>query len=249
MNTEDTEVRFHMLRPREIEQALANRSVVYIPLGMLEWHGKHLPVGLDGLTAEQICIQAAMQDGGLVLPTLYYATGGEHSLYPWTISIPEAELTKLLDKTLSRLNDFGVKTAILFSGHFAGEQIKVLQGLEKLHSDRSGGISVRALSVTLPNDVDLNPDHAALFETTLLAAICPERIKLSELPPLGNSEPDPQGTEMGAQRHSVDHELYGIFGPDPRNFDVTQSSKLLESLVESLLKEVEFAEIKASVRC
>jgi creatinine amidohydrolase len=77
------------LRPHQIEAALAERSLIYLPLGTIEWHCHHLPVGLDALTAQGLCLLAAEETGGLVWPVLYYGTGGGHGAFPWTVMMPE----------------------------------------------------------------------------------------------------------------------------------------------------------------
>ncbi len=52
-------VQVELLLPHEISEALAARSVVYLPLGSIEYHSHHLPVGLDGLNAHGVCTRAA----------------------------------------------------------------------------------------------------------------------------------------------------------------------------------------------
>lgn len=227
---------FELLLPSEIRAALARRSVVYLPLGTYEWHGEHLPVGLDGLTAHGLCLEAARRGGGLVLPPFYYGTGGGHAAYPWTVMADAAELRPLLVRTLERLEAFGVGAAILFSGHFAGEQLALLDGLQADWQDRP--MRVRALAVNQPN-LGLAPDHAALFETTLLSALWPDRVRLALLPPLASAPAiDPGGDTMGPQRHAPAHPLYGIFGPDPRRFDPAAALPLRDAMVDWLLGEV-----------
>lgn len=226
-------VSLELLLPSEIRAALARRSVVYVPLGTYEWHGEHLPIGLDALTAHGLCIHAALRDGGLVCPPLYYGTGGGHGDYPWTIMAEAAEIAPLIERTLSRLQEFGVETVVLMSGHFAGEQIAMIKRFERT----DGSMRVKALAVsTVPG---LAPDHAAIFETTLLAALWPDRVRISLLPPLASVPSiDPGGNEMGPQRHDSSHPLYGIFGPDPRRFDPAAAPALLEAMVDWLVREV-----------
>ena len=67
-----TEVRYHLLRPEQIVAQRRECPVAYIPLGVLEWHGLHNPVGADGLQAEGLAVLCAQKGGGLVFPTLYY---------------------------------------------------------------------------------------------------------------------------------------------------------------------------------
>ena len=66
------EVRFHRLRPDQIRQRREACPVVYIPLGTLEWHGLHNPMGADGLQAEHLAIRCAQKGGGLAFPTVYF---------------------------------------------------------------------------------------------------------------------------------------------------------------------------------
>ena len=43
------EVRYHMLRPAQIVERRQTYSVAYIPIGTIEWHGVHNPLGSDTL--------------------------------------------------------------------------------------------------------------------------------------------------------------------------------------------------------
>jgi creatinine amidohydrolase len=61
-----SEVRYQMLRPAQIVARRKERPVVYIPLGTLEWHGEHNPLGADALQAEGLAILCAQKGGGLV---------------------------------------------------------------------------------------------------------------------------------------------------------------------------------------
>lgn len=66
---------YHKMRPRELVERRAQLPVAYIGLGILEWHGLHNPLGLDGLKADGVARHLAAQLGGIVLPPLYW---GEH---------------------------------------------------------------------------------------------------------------------------------------------------------------------------
>lgn len=66
------EVRFERMVP---DQVVARRSacpVAYLPVGALEWHGLHLPLGTDYLTVQHIAERAAREVGGVAFPPLYY---------------------------------------------------------------------------------------------------------------------------------------------------------------------------------
>lgn len=225
---------FERLLPWQLRVEMAKRPVAYVPLGTFEWHGEHLPVGLDGLTAHGLCLKAAEEDGGLVLPPLYYGTGGGHGHYPWSMMMPEArDIEAQLALTLGKLKSFGVKLAVLLSGHFPSEQLAMIDRLAAAHGD--GAMKVLAFAVNRIAGLAINPDHAALFETTLLAALHPEMVQIDRLPPL-ESHPLPILDEpFGDKRHDPRHPLWGIFGPDPRQFNEARAKPLLDAAVAWLV--------------
>ena len=59
------------LTPQEFRERLAQAPVAYLPLGTLEWHGEHLPLGSDGLQSQGFFERLARKVGGIVLPMLF----------------------------------------------------------------------------------------------------------------------------------------------------------------------------------
>jgi creatinine amidohydrolase len=222
-----------LLRPGQIADEMARCPRVWLPLGTIEYHSHHLPVGLDGLQAHGLCLDAAELVGGLVYPPLWWGTGGGHGAYTWTVMMPdEAELFALLRQTLTRLQAFGVRHAILFTGHFAHEQLEMIAGLASHWNAQNGSLRVLALGVNGNAEAPLPPDHAGRFETTLLAAFQPQTVDMALLPPAnpGEDGEDP----FGQQRHDPSHSLHGIFGADPRGYRPEDATALRQSMAEWL---------------
>ena len=238
--TPTQEVRAEMMLPHEIEAALTLRSVVYVPLGSIEYHGRHLPIGLDGLTAHGVCTGAAEQTGGIVLPTLWYGVGGGHTHYPWTIMArTPAPLAELLERALQRLSELAVGTAVLFTGHFADEQLALIDDIAARWNAAGQDPRVLALSVSR-TAAPVEPDHAGIFETTLLSALWPNRVALEQLPSLRDAPSvDPGGDVRGEHRHDPVHPLWGVMGPDPRAFDPDRAHELLHAIVTWTCNEVD----------
>ncbi len=66
------EVCYERMRPEQVRQARKACPVAYLPIGTIEWHGLHNPVGLDTLKAHALAVRCAQAGGGLVFPALYY---------------------------------------------------------------------------------------------------------------------------------------------------------------------------------
>ena len=76
----EAEVRYWMLRPRQIVERRSACPAAYVPLGTLEWQGLHNPVGADTLQAEGLAVLCARKGGGVVFPPLYYGENRLESL-------------------------------------------------------------------------------------------------------------------------------------------------------------------------
>ncbi|KRA24604.1 hypothetical protein ASD65_09425 [Microbacterium sp. Root61] len=220
------------LSPEGIAERLRIGSIAYLPLGSLEFHGPHLPIGLDALTAHGVCVAAAEITGGVVLPPFYQAIGGEHAAYPWTImsSTPEAIAT-LMTETLVRLQDFGVERAVILSGHFADEQRGLVTAVaEHWSADGAHRMQVVARTLGQAPQPPVAPDHAGQFESLLLHAIDADLVNPALLPDAAAFPAPADEDPFGPQRHQADHPLHGVFGPDPRQLDLDLAAPLLAYL-------------------
>jgi creatinine amidohydrolase len=218
-----------LLRPQQIEAALADRSLIYLPLGTIEWHCRHLPVGLDALTAHGLCMRAAERTGGLVWPVLYFGTGGGHGAFPWTVMMPTGiEIEAILRFTLQRLSEMGVAEVVLFSGHFADEQLAMIDELSAEWNLWESAPKLRALAVNRGEIPGFPPDHAGLFETTLLQGLAPS---LVDTPLIGSGADDKDRFEKASV-------LWGVVGADPRLNPPLSPDALVEAMVVWLVRSV-----------
>lgn len=194
------------LRPDEIRAELAQTPAAYLPLGLLEWHGPHLPYGVDALNAEAVALAAAEIAGGLVLPPVYFGTERERD--PQTLdnlgfdreayvvgmdfpanSLPSMyaaeELFALVVREHVRLAArMGFKVVMAISGHGATNQIATLR---RLAAEFNAAGQLRML-VDIPFTVSragiVEVGHASRIETAIMLHLAPESVRLDALPPL-----------------------------------------------------------------
>ncbi len=239
MKVDFSAVQYELLLPWQLREIVAHRPIAYIPLGTYEWHCEHLPVGLDALTAHGLCLRAAALDGGVVMPALHYGIGGGHGHYPWTIIKAEPdEIEAQLMFTLERIESFGFKLIVLFSGHFADTQLDMIDRVAATWNQRDSALKVMATAVNRIEGLDFAPDHAGIFETTLLAAIRPDLVQFERLKSLVEAPLPKDEDDFGPVRHNHDHPIWGVFGPDPRHFKPEKTKPLLEACVSWLVTKV-----------
>ncbi len=229
------------LIPEQISSGLADKSIVYIPLGAIEWHGLHLPIGLDSMTSHGLCLRVAATIGGLVMPPLYYGMTGSIGHHPWTILLEqERTFLAILRDTLARLEAFEVKLAVVFTGHFGKRQLAALEILKKEWTDEKRTMKLLVLSINQCPETTMIGDHGALFETSLLNQLHPELVHLEKLPDL-ESHPadDPDGDSWGVHRRDPDNILFGILGDDPRDYEPVKAAELLAAILHWFTREVE----------
>ena len=64
-------VLYEELFPDEFAERIKKMPVAFLPLGTLEWHGPHMPLGADGIQSKELFIELAGKMGGVVLPMLF----------------------------------------------------------------------------------------------------------------------------------------------------------------------------------
>lgn len=61
------------MRPVQVAACRRRADVALLPLGAIEWHGVHNPLGVDAIKAHQICCESARKlGGGAVFPALVW---------------------------------------------------------------------------------------------------------------------------------------------------------------------------------
>ena len=59
-------VQLEFMRPAQLEAALRQFPTVYVPFGLIGWHGRHLPLGNDALKAHAFLVKVAAAYGVVV---------------------------------------------------------------------------------------------------------------------------------------------------------------------------------------
>jgi mycofactocin system creatininase family protein len=143
--------------------------LVLVPLGSVEQHGHHLPLGTDTAVACAVAEEASGSlDGALLAPALAYGASGEHEGFPGTISLGTAALTGLLVE-YGRSACRWAGRVLVVNGH--GGNVEALRAAVPLL--RSEGRDVAWFSCGVPG----GDAHAGRTETSLMLHVEPGGVR------------------------------------------------------------------------
>lgn len=169
------------------EQALA-----VLPVGAIEQHGPHLPVGVDailGLALLQAAFSRLPDDLPVwAAPPLSYGKSNEHSGFPGTVAISARSLRHLVLAVARQVRDLGVRRLAVFNTH-GGNRHVLVATVREIQSTL--GLSAAILRHGYVPDLDPREAawglHAGEWETSLMLACAPDCVHLNravaEYPP------------------------------------------------------------------
>ena len=205
------DVQMQFMRPAQLEAAGRKFPVVYVPFGLIEWHGVHLPLGNDAIKAHGILVKCAEKFGGVVYPPVYFHAG-----------FRQEHLVPVLTDLFTRLKRTGFRVILGVSGHNIREQIDMIdQALAPVIAD--GTVAGTGLwEITLSKGPESGSDHAAKWETSNMMFLYPDLVNMSELgdgpinldmkPPSGIGGMDPRqhaSAEVGRRNVELAAEAIG----------------------------------------
>lgn len=92
-------------------------KVCLIPIGVMEKHGPHLPLGTDLIDIKEISLRAAKEEYCIVFPDYYFSQIYEAKHQPGTIAYSTTLVWNVLQETCDELARNGIKKIILVNGH------------------------------------------------------------------------------------------------------------------------------------
>jgi creatinine amidohydrolase len=103
--------------PKFVKAVALSGGVCIIPLGIIEKHGPHLPIGTDLFEARQIAFDAAKKEYAVVFPPYFVGQIFEARQQPGTIAYSNELMWKMLEETCGELARNGLKKIVLMNGH------------------------------------------------------------------------------------------------------------------------------------
>jgi creatinine amidohydrolase len=115
---QDIPTRWDELTATDWQAALdKSQGVCVLPIGILEKHGPHSPIGTDLIHVREWAARATKQEYAVVFPDYFYGQINEARHQPGTFALPGRVIYDLLESTCDEIARNGFKKIIILNGH------------------------------------------------------------------------------------------------------------------------------------
>jgi creatinine amidohydrolase len=167
--------------------------VLLLPVGAVEPHGPHAPLGTDEIISAGMCARAAARFADdpdvrvLVLPTLGYGVTRFGAAFAGAVSVSEATLHALVVDVCGSLAAQGFSRIVVVNNHFEPAHVATLR-----RATAEAGVAYldlvrRHTAARLTEEFRSGACHAGRYETSLVLADHPELVDtgaMATLPPV-----------------------------------------------------------------
>ncbi len=161
---------------------LRRKPVVLLPVGAIEQHGPHLPVGADLIQPMTVLERVAEKTGAILAPPIPYGVVQTSRPFPGSVGVSFDALRAYSRDVLADLVRNGFKRVVVVSGHAEGAHLAALREAAKEVVDRGGA------DITVLSDYDVvygsefserseGDGHSGKVETSRLLAQRPDLVK------------------------------------------------------------------------
>lgn len=229
----------------------AHGSVLVLPVGSVEQHGHHLPVGTDTILVTSIAALAADRlDESvplLVAPPVWAGYSPHHLGFGGTFSLEFDTLRRVLEELASTGLENGFDAVLLLNGH--GGNVPLISGATStIGADHPQaevlGLTYFSLAegfIDEIRDSDIGGmAHGGEFETSLMLHLRPELVREDRIEGTPLDEPYERGLEdlfsggqLGVYRPFDDYSETGAIG-NPELATESKGRELADRLAEAL---------------
>ena len=264
------EIRFECMRPAQLIEERKRSPLVFIPVAPLEYHGPHLPVGMDPINATQCALETCRRLGkGVVLPTVFWGTERERpdwmleslgfKRHEWVVGMdfpsalwsshyyPEHIFALVLANKIEMMIDHDYQVIVVVNGHGAWNQMETIDRLAKHYSHTTDSLVVWKLAFVLDVSEKNLAGHADIFETSIMMHLQKDvyggaqMVDLSQLPPRQEPLHYKDFSVVDGAGFSEKPSPGRVVQTDPREATAEQGKKVFEDTVAMYLKLTEDA--------
>lgn len=163
------------------------RLVAVLPMGAIEAHGPHLPLGTDVVIAEAMAREGArrLADRGfdvVVLPAMAFAPAPFAAAFAGTLDLPAEATTQTVTATVRELHRHGVRATVIANAHHDPAQVRAIRAAVEELGEEAGArlifpdLTRRAWAAKLTDEFRSGACHAGRYEGSIVLAEAPDLV-------------------------------------------------------------------------
>ena len=198
-------VHWEELSAAEFRDAIGRaQGTCLLPIGIMEKHGPHLPLGNDLLNVRYVAINAAQQEYAVVFPEYYFGQIAEATHQPGTVAYSRRLQLDLLQETTNEMARNGCKKVVIVNGH--GGNNSLLPYFAQTQLDTPHDYVVYVLD--FPNGGPDEPKHKTNPATDMHAGESETSLSMIARPDLVHLDRAPQESGADQARQHLPEGVY-----------------------------------------
>lgn len=168
---------------KEAEELVkTSKGVAILPVGSVEQHGFHMPLGTDSYVAITLAEDAAEKTQAAIVPPVWFGWSPHHMVLPGTITVRPEVLADLVCDIAASLKKHGFDKLVLINGHRIVNVVWMQIAAERIQ--RETGATVRIfdpayMSKDIVKELGFGEvGHAEEVETSHMMCRYPELVHL-----------------------------------------------------------------------
>jgi creatinine amidohydrolase len=170
-----------------IKEELKALDTIIVPLGALEAHGTHNPVGCCYMLAEVASREVGARTGIPVTPVIPFGVSDAYKHFPGTVTVSSDSLYNYVKDTCESLVQSGFRKIAFFSAH-GGNNLSVLRELSGELRERHGVLCavlhvwglVEQITPSTMMDPEVRRGHAGEPETSVMLHLFPDLVDMCQ---------------------------------------------------------------------
>ncbi|USS40419.1 creatininase family protein [Thermococcus aggregans] len=229
-------MRMEELTWEEFEKIKAKVSAVLLPVGSVEAHGRHLPLGTDVFAPLEISkrVEKKLKEKGieiLIAPPIWYGHSFVLNVYPGTINVKADSLRRYVRDVLREFAEESFSKIVILNGH-GGNVYPLIEASEEVAESHDVEIILINWWIDFREEIlkiCSSQGHAGEDETSVMLAIAPELVRTEK------AKGEKRSSPVRVIRRDIGLELFpnGV-NDDPQGATKEKGERILEVVSERI---------------
>jgi creatinine amidohydrolase len=234
-------MRLAELTSARLEELREQRPVALLPVGALEPHGPHAPLGTDTLISVGMCERAAARladPPAVVLPPLPFGVTRYGAAFAGAVGISEATLRAVVHDVAAAVAAQGFRRLVIVNNHFEPEQVATLRAAAAEAGALYLDLVRRSRAQRLGDEFRRGSCHAGRYETSLVLADAPQLVDRGTMAALPAVELDMPAAIAAGQTDFAAMGMERAYCGAPAEASAAEGRATFETLTEMLVELV-----------